>query len=225
MSYKLELHAHSKSVSACSSTPEEMVAQLYIDAGYDGIVLSNHYSSYTLHHFLKSESFEANVNTYIDAARKVREAAKGKLDVILGCEIHIADSSNDYLLFGFDEDFLYNEEILSYNIDKLSALCREKGILIFQAHPFRNGMRVVNPKLLDGIEVYNGHKSHDSRNTIADAWADRFGLRKSSGSDFHDPTSQIDGGILIGSRITTQKELKDVLLSSEYKLVKEYDLP
>ena len=202
-----------------------MVAQLYIDAGYDGIVLSNHYSSYTLHHFLKGESFEANVNTYIDAARKVREAAKGKLDVILGCEIHIADSSNDYLLFGFDEDFLYNEEILSYNIDKLSALCREKGILIFQAHPFRNGMRVVNPKLLDGIEVYNGHKSHDSRNTIADAWADRFGLRKSSGSDFHDPTSQIDGGILIGSRITTQKELKDVLLSSEYKLVKEYDLP
>ena len=122
MSYKLELHAHSKSVSACSSTPEEMVAQLYIDAGYDGIVLSNHYSSYTLHHFLKGESFEANVNTYIDAARKVREAAKGKLDVILGCEIHIADSSNDYLLFGFDEDFLYNEEILSYNIDKLSAL-------------------------------------------------------------------------------------------------------
>lgn len=225
MSYKLELHAHSKSVSACSSTPEEMVAQLYIDAGYDGIVLSNHYSSYTLHHFLKGESFEANVNTYIDAARKVREAAKGKLDVILGCEIHIADSSNDYLLFGFDEDFLYNEEILSYNIDKLSAICREKGILIFQAHPFRNGMRVVNPKLLDGIEVYNGHKSHDSRNTIADAWADRFGLRKSSGSDFHDPTSQIDGGILIDSRITTQKELKDVLLSSEYKLVKEYDLP
>ena len=76
MSYKLELHAHSKSVSACSSTPEEMVAQLYIDAGYDGIVLSNHYSSYTLHHFLKGESFEANVNTYIDAARKVREAAR-----------------------------------------------------------------------------------------------------------------------------------------------------
>lgn len=225
MSYKLELHAHSKSISACSSTPEEMVAELYINAGYNGIVLSNHFSAYTLRRFLKGESFEENVRTYIEAANKVREAANGKLDVILGCEINIADSANDYLLFGFDEDFLFNEELLSFNIDKLSALCREKGILIFQAHPFRNNMKIVNPKLLDGVEVYNGHKSHDSRNTIADAWADRFGLRKSSGSDFHDPGSQIDGGILISSRITTQKELKEVMLSGEYELVKEYDLP
>lgn len=225
MSYKLELHAHSKSISACSSTPEEMVAQLYIDAGYDGIVLSNHYSNYTMNHFLKSEAWEEKVNTYISAANKVREAAKGKLDVILGCEINIADSSNDYLLFGFDEDILYREDLLKMNINSLSEFCRSEGILLFQAHPFRNNMRVVNPKLLDGIEVYNGHKGHDSRNTLADAWADRFGLLKSSGSDFHDPSSQIDGGILIDSRITSQKELKDVILSGEYELVKEYDLP
>ena len=225
MSYKLELHAHSKDISACSSTPAELVAELYINAGYNGIVLTNHYSDYTFNHHLKGECFEEKIDRYVEAAQKIRDAAGGKLDVILGCELHIADTHNDYLLFGFDEDFLYRDGLMKLHVGALSELCRNEGILLFQAHPFRNSMTVVNPKLLDGIEVYNGHKGHDSRNTIAEAWADRFGLRKSSGSDFHDPTSQIDGGIIIGSRITTQKELKEVLLSGEYELVKDYDLP
>lgn len=36
-----------------------------------------------------------------------------------------------------------------------------------QAHPFRNGLKIVDPKHLDGIETYNGNPRHDSRNEIA----------------------------------------------------------
>lgn len=35
-------------------------------------------------------------------------------------------------------------------------------MLFYQAHPFRNSMKITNPELLDGIEVYNGHPGHDS---------------------------------------------------------------
>lgn len=226
MSYKLELHAHSRDVSACASAGAEDIVGVYVEAGYDGIVLSNHFSNYTMTHMLGSiDSYKEKIKFYIDAADKIRDVAKGKLDVILGCEITISDSYNDYLLFGFDEDVLFNEELLKMNISSLSAFCRENGILLFQAHPFRNNMKVIQPKYIDGIEVYNGHIGHDSRNTLAEMWADRFGLMKSSGSDFHDPSSKADGGIIIPSRITTQKELKEVILGGNYQLVKEIELP
>ena len=150
---------------------------------------------------------------------------------MFGLEESVGDGQ-EILLYGITPELIVSHpELKKAPAEKYAEVVHSTGGLVYQAHPYRARRYVKNPypleclNMLDGIEVYNGHKSHDSRNTIADAWADRFGLRKSSGSDFHDPTSQIDGGILIGSRITTQKELKDVLLSSEYKLVKEYDLP
>ena len=92
-----------------------------------------------------------------------------------------------------------------------SAFARQEGLLFYQAHPFRNGMSVVNPQLLDGIETYNGHPRHESRNDIAMAWAEKYGLQQISGSDFHDPDGYALGGILTRERIRSQKDLLKAL--------------
>ena len=46
-------------------------------------------------------------------------------------------------------------------------------------------MTVVAPEHLFGIEALNTHPRHDSRNDIASAWADKYGLHKIAGSDCH----------------------------------------
>ena len=67
----------------------------------------------------------------------------------------------------------------------------------------RFDMTVQNPELLDGMEVYNGHPGHNSNNDIAEIWASKYGLRKSSGSDFHgDKGDMPPGGIYFGKKIT-----------------------
>lgn len=71
-----------------------------------------------------------------------------------------------------------------------------------QAHPFRNGLKIVDPKHLDGIETYNGNPRHDSRNEIAKAWAQKFGMLETSGSDFHEREDFARGGVIFHSQST-----------------------
>ena len=60
------------------------------------------------------------------------------------------------------------------------------GCTVVQAHPFRNHCMIVPPGILDGIEIFNGHPGHDSRNDIATYWAEKFDYKiRTGGSDFH----------------------------------------
>jgi hypothetical protein len=61
---------------------------------------------------------------------------------------------------------------------------------------------------------------HDSRNDIAEAWANKFSLIKTSGTDFHYADVPANAGILTENEITTMDELVDVLKSGNYELVK-----
>ena len=54
------------------------------------------------------------------------------------------------------------------------ALARERGRLVYPAHPFHNGMKITDPAPLFGIEAHNMHLRYDSRNNIAEARARRF---------------------------------------------------
>ena len=81
-------------------------------------------------------------------------------------------------------------------------------------------MRVVKPELLDGVEVYNGSTSHDSRNDIALMWAERHGLIKTSGSDYHNvELGLISGGIVTDEPIRTNSELLDILRTGRYTML------
>ena len=47
MEYKYEIHCHTKNVSRCGNLDVEELIQKYKDAGYSGIVLTDHYSPMT----------------------------------------------------------------------------------------------------------------------------------------------------------------------------------
>lgn len=216
--FKTELHCHSLAISQCARVNNNDIIEAFTKAGYSTLVLANHLTSFTAQHHC-GDDWEAFVEKFVGAYEDLKKDACGKLNILLGAELRFDENSNDYLLFGITKSFLLEHpEIFSLNPEKFHKLAQENGILLIQAHPFRNGMTVIRPNFLDGVEVFNGHFGHDSRNEIADAWADKFGLIKTSGTDYHYVTSPANGGILTNEEITSMPQLVEILKSGNYEL-------
>ena len=102
-----------------------------------------------------------------------------------GLRLKLNNSLNDYLVYGVNEEFLLEYPALyQLELEQLYRLLRTNGMLLYQAHPFRNYMDRVDPALLDGIEVFNGNPRHNSRNHLV-CLRQGAGLKMVSGSDFH----------------------------------------
>ncbi len=215
--FKTELHAHTKEVSPCADLTPEEVADRYIAYGYTSLVVTNHYCNYVMDSV--PGNWDKRISYYLSDYRRMKAYAGERLHVILGCELRFTENHNDYLIFGLTEEFLIRHPNLHYmTLKEFSHLARESELLIVQAHPFRNWMTVMDPQYLDGVETFNGHVGHDSRNPLADAWARRYGLLRTSGTDFHHPHQFGTGGILTESPITTGEELLAVIKSGNYEL-------
>lgn len=217
MQFKTELHAHTSEVSPCGHVTAPEVADRFIAEGYSSLVITNHYSPYIIDNL--NGTWREKMDYYMYPYYLMREHAGDRLHVILGCELRFEGNINDYLIYGITEEFLReNPDLHKMSLRSFAPLARENGFLVVQAHPFRNGIEIVPPELLDGMETFNGTPSYDGRNAIADAWAKRYGLIRTSGSDFHNPDQYGTGGILTSAAIRTGEELVAVLKSGDYTL-------
>ncbi len=220
MEYKYEIHAHTKETSLCAQISAEELVNKYKEAGYSGIVITNHYSPMT---FTLSEFFNKKkaVNHFLAGYRKAKEFETEDFSVLLGVELRFYATVNDYLIYGVTEDMLYELPfLLPLYIKKASRLFREKGCLFLQAHPFRQFIRRANPKYLDGVEVFNG-KATKEANESSLKWAEEINTKiKTSGSDCHRETGVGLGGIITEEPIKTNEDLLRILKSGNYNLIK-----
>ena len=201
---KFETHCHTAEVSACGRVPAAEMAALYKAAGYSGLCITDHINPWTFPETLTS--WEEKSRYFLQGYRNAKAAAGEDFDVLLGGEFHFYENNNDYLVYGLTEEFVEKEldnDILDWGIQRFSDFCRANGLLLIQAHPFRSAMQINPPDRIDGIEVLNCHPRHDSRNFIAELWANRFGLLKTSGSDAHQPEDIGTGGIYVKQRLST----------------------
>lgn len=214
MAFYTELHAHTSEVSPCSHQTAEQVADRYIAEGYTTVVVANHYCDYVMEK--AGSNWDARFAHYVSAYRKMKSYAGDRLNVLLGMELRFTESFNDYLIFGADEAFIESHPNLhEMTLKSFRPLADEHGLLIVQAHPFRNGMKIMPPALVHGVEVFNGHAGHDSRNPLALEWCRRYGKLPTSGSDFHDAESYVAGGILTEEKITSMEQLTSLLRSGK----------
>ena len=96
------------------------------------------------------------------------------------------------------------------------SILKENDILFYQAHPFRNGITVVPPEHLFGIEVLNTHPRHDSRNDIALAWAEKYKLHKIAGSDCHQKQDVGTSAVFTDYPVKNIKDLVYILKNDLY---------
>jgi len=223
--FKTELHLHSAEVSDCGRAYSNEIADIYAEHGYSTVVLANHMSKFTYkskrNGAREDMTWEEKVDFYLNGYYTLKEAARGRFNVLLGMELRFYDCVNDYLVYGVTEEFLRsNGDLMALkNAKELRPLIDANGLLLYQAHPFRNGMKVTDPRYLDGIEVFNGHMDHDSRNDIACIWADKFNLRRTSGSDFHYVDQTPNGGILTEFEIKDNETLVKTLKGGQFTLL------
>lgn len=218
--YKFETHCHTKEVSCCGKMSAADIVEAYIKKGYSGIAITDHYTTAT---FLKKENLKTSeiADHFLTGYRAALEASNGRLDIILGMEITFYENNNDYLVYGVTEEFLKKyTNLMDMGIERFCKLAHKNGMVVFAAHPFRNAMTIIRPSTLDGIEVHNGNKRHDSRNEIAYLWAQKFGLAMSSGSDCHQKADVGRGGIITKKRITNSQMLIDALLGDKKELIR-----
>lgn len=225
MAYLTELHLHTAEVSNCATAPAATSAEAYAKAGYSTVLVTNHMSKFTYKNksFDHSDwSWDAKCDFYMQGYHTMVEAAAGRFNVLLGMELRSNHDDNDYLIYGMTEDFMRaHPEMMDIPLKTLVPEIREAGMLFFQAHPFRNGMKVTKPELLDGIEIANGHPAHDSRNDIAALWAEKFGLLVSGGTDYHHPHHTPVGGIVTEEIITSNDQLLRILREGSFKLIRD----
>lgn len=216
--YKYELHSHTGSVSLCATIPPKELVRKYENAGYSGLVLTDHYSPMTfmLHHFLRPQNA---MEYYLSAYRELREWCGDSFSVLLGLELRRYATVNDYLIYGVEEDWLRKQpNMLCWNEKKLCKEAHRQGYLVYQAHPFRPMIRRCDPQYLDGIEVFNGH-TDPACNAKALDWAKSLQKPMTSGSDTHHTTDTISGGIETETPIRTNADLLDVLRHQTYTLL------
>lgn len=214
--HKTELHCHTvESSLKCGKLPAEVIAEKYIDAGYSTLVITDHYGG----SHISGKGAEYDIDVFLrgyNAAKKLED----KINIILGMEVNLYGGKNDYLLYGITEEIIYKEpEMYKFNLMELRDFAHENGLLLYQAHPFRNGMTVVPPDICDGIEVFNSHPKHDSRNNIALEWAKMYNKNMISGSDAHHPEAMALSGIKTKSEIKNSENLLEVLRSCDYELI------
>ncbi|MGI6745963.1 MAG: hypothetical protein BWY46_00374 [Firmicutes bacterium ADurb.Bin300] len=220
MRFDLHVHTAENDIVVTKDAPE--IVKMYHEKGYEGLVITNHFFSLSLEWYrdiLRGASHEKMIDHYLKGYRnaKITGDALGMV-VLLGTELRFDNTSNDYLVFGIDEDFLYNAPMLNtLTLDKFLKIMPENS-LIYQAHPFRNNMTITKPEKLFGIEVYNGGTPKD-RNEFARMWADMHNLRKISGSDYHLPKHLARGGVDFFNRVETNDELVAQLRSGRYTLI------
>lgn len=216
MKFKTELHSHSSEVSQCAFISTADLVEAYIKKGYHSLVITNHYSIHSFEH-LSDASWSEKNDLFLSAYKIAQEAAKGRINILLGMEYRNLYTANDYLVYGVTEEFIrtysYDDEhnFLKMHLKDFVKLAHDNGMLVFQAHPFRNSMEIVNPSYLDGIEILNGHVRHDSRNDIAAMWAKKHNLLTCGGSDCHYAGEEATVVMLTDFPIENNEQLLDVL--------------
>ena len=206
--FQLDTHVHTAETSACGRIFARDVVRLYKEAGYDGIVITDHYTK----EFFEAPntlSWNEKIDNYLSGYKKaVDEGSKLGLTILLGIELRFTENPSDYLVYGITEEFLKEyPRLYELGVHKFRQLIEKEDILLFQAHPYRNGMVVAPPDYLHGVEVFNGNARHNSRNEKAYRFAKEHGLMMSSGSDFHELEDLNSGGMIFKNNIKTSSEL------------------
>lgn len=222
--YRYELHSHTSECDRDAHLSARELVHLYKDAGYDGMVITDHYIErfYTLWfpEDVADLTHAQQVHRWLKGFRTAREEGeKIGFTVLPGAEVRFDGKPNDYLIYGLHEDFFYNVPRLNElgSLEALLALLPET-VCVVQAHPFRNDMTVADPRNLFGLEVFNGG-TEAFRNRLARIYAEHYGMPMTSGSDVHELERLAKGGIQTEVKIQTPEDLVAVLRSGNYALI------
>ena len=188
MNYLYETHLHTRQASACAVSLGRDYIKGYQDAGYDGIIVTDHFfnSNTAINRYLKWREWVNNFcRGYEDA---YNEGLRRNFDVFFGWEETF--DNDDYLVYGLDKQWLFEHpEVRTWTRSQQYYTVKYYGGAVVHAHPFRHTSYIrevhLAPSLIDAVEVANAGNSESIYNVLALRYAKKLGLPGTAGSDMH----------------------------------------
>ena len=207
----IDPHVHSKEISRCSKLSVEEIVDNKKALGYDGAILTNHCQPW----YYESKEHSEEIKKYIEVYEKGRLYGKEKgFNLMLGIEVTLTvPSYADWLLYGLTEDILLKSPCLyEFNQEQLYAFCKENGLVLVQAHPFREPIQPQNPKYMDGVEI-NCHPFHGDlpRKEKVVEFAKKNSLIITCGVDYHEAIMSVRAGMIVPDGIETARDFGQYL--------------
>lgn len=137
-SYKFDMHVHTSETSKCGKLSGKDVAWCYGMAGYQGIMITDHYHKEYFDSLGQINPHE-KIECYLSGYRAAKnEGDRIGLDVVLGIEFRNVETEDDFLIVGITEDFLHQYPMI-YELPLRQAfkIFHDHGMLVIQAHPIR----------------------------------------------------------------------------------------
>ncbi|MDR0602074.1 MAG: PHP domain-containing protein [Treponema sp.] len=209
MSFLYETHLHTARSSACGVSTGPEYVQGYIDLGYQGIIVTDHfYNGNTAVN--RRLPWREWVKRFCEGYEETRnEGERRGLDVFFGWE-ETFDGCDDYLIYGLDREWLLDHpEARKWTRAEQYRTVRAAGGCVVQAHPFRQHAYIttvrLSPLCSDGAEAANGGNHERSYDALAMRYAKRAGLAVTAGSDIHE-ASRLDEGNVYGVYLETEMQ-------------------
>lgn len=187
MSYIYEVHLHTDESSACGRTPAREYVPFYMDQGYDGIVVTDHFTGNTSYVADRNAPWAEQVNAYCRGYEEaLDEGIKRGFKVFFGIEQQFAN--DECLIYGPDKQWLLEHPdtpnwTRKQWFDEINAI----GGCIVLAHPFRVRDYVKKISLntcVHAVEAFNcGNKPE--ADVYGLAYAKHFGYPITAGTDMH----------------------------------------
>ena len=161
------------------------------------------------------------VDAFFEGYYKAKDAGnKQGINVLMSAEIGFFGSPNHYLVYGINEEFIYQyPELYKMTPEFFCTMAREKGIFVVQAHPLRDGNCFPTPDFVDAFEVCNTNPRHENFSEEAKAIAVESGLYMTSGSDAHRFEDVAKAGVISENEIKTVKDYIDLIKSGKAGLI------
>ena len=224
---KLETHCHTLGGSHCADGDRDVFVSVYKNAGYGGVVITNHFSRDS-YDYIKGDTKEQKIRYYFSLLEDMKERLiKSGLKCFWGTEVRAmpengADRGEEFTVYGINEKMMYDNRLLfEFTQKELFEFADKNGLFMYQTHPFRFKVKAGDPKYMHGAEAFNGHYHHYAHNALANAFCENNGLIKMSGTDYHHDGQPITGGIFVPDNIETEEQLISCIFSRNFTLHKD----
>lgn len=218
--YLYETHMHTSQGSACARSRGAEYIKPYIDFGYAGIIITDHFFKGNTRPE-RSLPWKEWVNEFCSGYEDAKnEGDKCNFPVFFGIEENF--EGDEYLIYGVDKEWLLQHpDIKNWDRVRMYKEVRAYGGCMVQAHPFRsrsyNTAIHLMPDFVDGIEAVN-YGNVPVWNTLALQYAKRLHLPFSSGSDNHSAVNmrwENLGGIVLDKPLDSIYDYVSVLLEKK----------
>jgi len=222
--YKYETHLHTSEASACSLLSGAEQARFYKEAGYEGIIVTDHfYNGNTA--VDRSLPWDDWVEMFCKGYEHAREEGERiGLSVFFGWEANY--DGTEFLIYGLDKEWLKaHPDIIRWSVKEQYEKIHADGGFIVHAHPFRERSYIKEvrlfPEYVDAVEIINVGNHNDEFDRKAAEYARVHSLPATAGSDAHG-FDDILSGVAFNHKLKDINDFMESIKSGGYELIKPY---